>query len=78
MPKYKVLRPIEHNQTLYLPKEVPAPSTVKSAGHGQEIQVDASGAIELDGEQAQALVNGQTALVSGPSGASADRKQAKH
>ncbi|HUI42087.1 MAG TPA: hypothetical protein VL523_08970 [Terriglobia bacterium] len=78
MPKYKVLRPIEHNQTLYLPKDASAPSKAKSAGHGQEIQVDVSGTIELDSEQAQILVHGQTALVSESSGAGAGRKQARH
>ena len=58
MPKYKVNRAIEHNQTLYLPQGWAAPPKVKSAGTGQDIPVDTSGTIEVDEEQAKALVHG--------------------
>ncbi len=59
MPKYKVLRPIEHNQKLYLPEMPDALPTVKSAGHGGDIAVDASGIIELSEQESAALVDGQ-------------------
>lgn len=62
MPKYKVLRPIEHNQKLYLPEMPDALPTVKSAGHGGDIPVDASGIIELSEQESAALVDGQIPL----------------
>ena len=77
MPKYTVLRPIEHNGKLYLPKDAPAPEKAKSAGNGQDLAVDVSGTIELNGLQAQALVNGQISTVSETSGAGTDRKPGK-
>jgi hypothetical protein len=59
VPKYKVLRPIEHNQKLYLPETKNALEKVKSVGHGQEIPVDASGVIDLNEKEAQSLAGGQ-------------------
>jgi len=59
MPKYKVLRPIEHNQKLYLPEMPDALTTVKSSGSGGDIPVDATGAIELSEKEASALDLGQ-------------------
>ena len=59
MAKYKVLRPIEHDQKLYLPEMPDALPTVKSAGHGGDIPVDASGIIELSEPESAALVDGQ-------------------
>ena len=59
MPKFKVLRPIEHNQKLYVPEGQPAPEKVKSFGGGQEIGVDAGGFIELSDKEAAALTAGQ-------------------
>jgi hypothetical protein len=53
MPKYKVLRPIEYNQKLYVP------STALSAGSGAEIQVDASGVIQLSDQEASQFALGQ-------------------
>lgn len=55
MPEYKVLRPIEHNQKLYLPETQTGPERVKSVGDGQEIPVDASGTIDLNEKEAQGL-----------------------
>jgi len=74
MPKYKVLRPIEHNQSLYLPAGSAAPPRTSSASHGQEIPVDAAGTIELDDDQARALVHGQIAPAPEAPRAGADRK----
>lgn len=62
MPKYKVLRPIEHNQELYLPEVPDALPTTRSLGHGQEIRVNASGVIELSEIEAAALDLGQIPL----------------
>ena len=59
MAKYKVLRPIEHNQKLYLPKTQHAPERVKSYGHGQEIAVDGGGFIELGDKEAALLQSGE-------------------
>ena len=59
MPKYKVLKPIEHDNVLYLPAGSDAPETVKSVGHGEDIPVDASGFIDLTPEQAAQMTCGQ-------------------
>jgi len=59
MPNYRVLRPIERNQKLYLPETRTGPEKVKSVGHGQDIPVDASGMIELDEEEARSFRDGQ-------------------
>ena len=59
MPKYKVLRPIEHSLKLYLPEMPDALTTVKSSGNGGDIPVDATGAIELSEKEAGALDLGQ-------------------
>jgi hypothetical protein len=53
MARYKVLRPVEHNQKLYIP------STALSAANGAEIQVDASGFIQLSDPEASQLAQGQ-------------------
>ena len=59
MPKFKVLRPIEHSLRLYVPEGEDAPEKVRSAASGAEIPVDASGAIELSEEEAAPLKQGQ-------------------
>ncbi len=61
MPKYKVLRAIEHNLKLYLPELPDAVATAKSAGNGSDIPVDASGSIELSESEAAAFIEGQVA-----------------
>ncbi|HEV2177360.1 MAG TPA: hypothetical protein VGW33_09185 [Terriglobia bacterium] len=66
MPKFKVLRPIEHNQKLYLPEGHVAPEKVKSFGGGQEIAVDAGGLIELSDKEAQPLTAGQIERIGTP------------
>jgi len=67
MAKFTVLRPIEHNQVLYAPQGVTNEVNTKSAGHGGEIRVDASGTIELDAAAAEAFTGGQLASLAGPS-----------
>jgi hypothetical protein len=62
MAKFKVLRPIEHNLKLYLPELPDALPTAKSAGHGGDIPLDASGTIELEELAAAALIDGQIPL----------------
>jgi hypothetical protein len=59
MPTYRVLRPLEHNLKLYLPQVADALPTVKSAGNGSDIPVDAGGVIELSEKEAAALDLGQ-------------------
>lgn len=64
MARYEVLRPIEHDQKLYLPKGTKVETEkVASAGHGREIDHDTSGMIELEEKQAKALTEGQVALI---------------
>jgi hypothetical protein len=63
MAKYQVLRPIEHDQKLFLPQGAPSPAAARSVSHGHEIAVDASGVIELSEQQAAAFANGQVALI---------------
>ena len=58
MAKFKVLTPVEHNQTHYWPETDKAPKEAPSFGNGQAIPVDASGAIELSEELARPLVVG--------------------
>jgi len=59
MAKFKVLRPIEYNGTVYLPEAAGAAPIVKSAGNGQDIPVDGSGVIELNESQAAEFTLGQ-------------------
>ena len=59
MAQFQVIRAIEHNQKLYLPRGSTAPDRIKSAAHGQDIAVDATGVIELNDREAAALSNGQ-------------------
>ena len=60
MPKYKVLRPIEHNEKLYVPDSLTDVLVkVHSSGHGREITVDKSGVIELTSAEAAAMTLGQ-------------------
>lgn len=77
MAKFRVLAPVEHDQTLYMPKDVTVGGKVKSAGNGQEILVDSSGVIELDEAQAKALGNGQVVPISAPAEASPDSKRTR-
>lgn len=60
MPKYKVLRPIEHNEKLYVPDSLTDVLVkVNSSGHGREIPVDKIGVIELTPAEAAAMTLGQ-------------------
>ncbi len=65
MPKYQVLRPIEHNGKLYLPKVDDALPKAMSSSHGGEVPVEASGAVELAEKEALALDLGQIPLDGG-------------
>jgi len=58
MGKYRINRAVEHDQTLYLPRDWAAPAKVRSVGNGLDIPVDTSGTIELDDEHAKALAQG--------------------
>jgi hypothetical protein len=62
MPKFKVLTPIEHNETHYWPEPaVGAPAPPKEApsfGHGRSIPVNPSGVIELSEAEAKPLLTG--------------------
>lgn len=56
MPTYKVLRPIEHNNQIYLPAQAAGtPPRLPSSGHGKEVATNTSGVIELTEEEAVAL-----------------------
>jgi hypothetical protein len=59
MPKFKVLRPIEHSLRLYVPEGESVPDQARSAANGAPIAVDASGSIELSEEEAAPLRLGQ-------------------
>ncbi len=63
MPKYKVLRPIEHNGKVYLPQSaesgVRGPETAIGGGHGKPVPVDSTGVIELTEAEAVPLDLGQ-------------------
>jgi len=61
MAKYKVVRPIEHNNKLYLPAGEATTGTAKSASHGGNVPVDNSGTIELTAQEAAGFTNGQLA-----------------
>lgn len=64
MAEYEVLRPIEYNGKLHLPKSGEAlPASAKSAGNGREIPVDATGVIDLDPKAAAAFDLGQVKLI---------------
>jgi len=77
MAKFTVLRPIEHNQVLYAPKGGSDEAKTKSAGHGGEISVDASGTIELDATAAESFTSGQVTLLAGPSAEAPPAKRTK-
>ena len=56
MPTYKVLRPIEHNNQIYLPADpAGAPPRLPSSGHGKDVPTNTSGVIELTEAEAVAL-----------------------
>ncbi len=77
MAKYKVLKPIEHNQVLHVPQGTTKAVKVKSAGYGGEIPVDASGTIELDATAARACTAGQIAPPAPSSAEASSAKQIK-
>ncbi len=56
MPKYQVLRALEHDYVFYLPAGSGAPKKVASAGHGLDIDTDTSGFVELSEDQAAPLL----------------------
>jgi hypothetical protein len=65
--QYQVLRPIELDGKLYLPKsDAEAPTKARSAGNGAIITVDASGVIELTEAQAKEMTDGQIKAVPAP------------
>lgn len=59
MARFKVLRPIEHSQRLYVVAGADASEKVKSVAHGGDIEVDATGEIELSDAEAAPLNRGQ-------------------
>jgi len=65
MPTFKVLRPIEHNHTLYVPSDFGAPEKLPSGAHGGLVPVNASGVIELSECEAAELILGQIPLADG-------------
>jgi hypothetical protein len=77
MPKFKVLRPIELNGTLYLPEGATPPGKPRSAGSGDPISVDAGGVIELTDAQAAAMTAGQIQAISTQPSAVSKQKSAK-
>ena len=77
MAKFAVLRPIEHDQVHYAPKGGMGKAKTKSAGHGGEISVDASGTIELDATAAEAFTSRQVAPLANPSAEAPPVKRAK-
>jgi len=58
MAKFKVLTPVEHNETHYWPETEKAPPTAPSFGSGKAIPVDASGVVELSEAEAAHMVRG--------------------
>ncbi len=77
MSQYRVLRPIEHNQVLYVPQGATEAVKTKSVGCGADIPVNASGTIELDPAAAKALNGGQIALIATPGADAPPEKRAK-
>jgi hypothetical protein len=77
MPKFKVLRPIEHSLCLYLPAGVAASEKSKSAAHGGDIPVNASGTIELSEDDAAALTRGQVERIEPPEEGQGKSRNAK-
>lgn len=73
MAKFVVLRPVEHNQVLYVPQGSTEAATARSAGHGGEIPVEASGRIELDAAAAE-LLTGQIAPLRDPAAETPSRR----
>ncbi len=58
MPKYKVLSPIEHDRTLYVPEgawPADAKKEAASSSHGNPVPVNTSGVIQLNDQQAALL-----------------------
>ena len=55
MPRYQVLRPIEHNGCLYLPDGYQATDAARSAGNGRTIPTNTTGVIELTPAEAGAF-----------------------
>ncbi len=77
MAQFKVLRPIEHDRTLYLPAREPSPQPALSGADGKEIPVNSSGLIELTDEQAVAFNAGQIARLEHKASAVSDRRPAE-
>ena len=59
MATFKVLRQIEHSLRLYLPAGTATTGKAKSVAHGGDIDVDATGEIELSESEAAAFNRGQ-------------------
>ena len=77
MPRFKVVAPLEHDKTLYIPKSDSAPVKVKSVGNGQEIPVDSSGVVDLDETYSKALNRGQVVPISEQADARPDSKRTR-
>jgi hypothetical protein len=77
MPKFQILRPVEHNQILYVRPGATEAVRARSAGHGGEIPVDASGTIDLEAPAAEAFTRGQIAPVGAASTEAPSPKRAK-
>ena len=68
MAKFKVLRQIEHSLRLYLPAGTATTGKAKSAAHGGDIDVDATGEIELSEAEAVIFNRGQVERISSAAG----------
>jgi hypothetical protein len=77
MLRYKVLKPVEHNQVLYVPQGATDAVKTKSVGSGAEIAVNASGIIELDPAAAGALSGGQIAPMAASGAEASSPKRSK-
>ncbi|MGH9434848.1 MAG: hypothetical protein ACRD06_02475 [Terriglobia bacterium] len=76
MAQYEVLRPIEYNGTLYLPKSgAEAPQKARSAGNGLEIPVDRSGVITLPESVAATFNFGQAVPIPAKAKGARDERQ---
>lgn len=77
MAKFKVLRPIELEGTLYLPEGSEPPKKPKSCGNGVAVNTDMSGVIELEPETAALMTLGQIAPVPAPAVKKTEGKKQK-
>lgn len=76
MAKFKVLRPIELDGTLYLPQGERPPATPKSCSNGADIPVNMAGILDLTPAQATQFDLGQIQAI-GTQGSAASKQQRK-